>query len=76
MLLDAKKVYDEINEKSVLPWDQWEVLKCENERNSPESRRKAFEDVHTGTLFILAQGRFKLSYTVKPDLESQAILFL
>ena len=59
MLLDAKKVYDEINEKSVLPWDQWEVLKCENERNNPEERRKAFEDVHTGTLFILAQDWFK-----------------
>ena len=56
ILNEAKELYVTIkSENNKVPWDQWEVLKGENERNSRDERRSKFEEAHTSTLFILAQ---------------------
>lgn len=55
-LMMAKKVHNESLEKNQRNiWDQWEVLKPDNERLSKTVRIDNFEDTYTHTLFFLAQ---------------------
>jgi hypothetical protein len=58
LLKHGEKIYKEISEKSIplnTIWDSWEIIKPEEERNTPEARENAFEEIYTHTLFFLSQ---------------------